>query len=397
MVRFNQSLLTEIVQRDGATIVGVYEALCQKTQITYICKCGTQETKRFHSLQYSAGAICRPCGIQQGKEKKKQTNLAKFGVEYPCQKEEYMEKQRATMLAKYGVTNALKSDAIKQKVKATNLQKYGVPSATKSAETRAKMKESLFKKYGVQNPMQSEIIRDKIIHTNMEKYGVANPMQAESVKKKLEETSLAKYGTKRPSQSTVVRDKMASSQAAKTQEDIDAMMEKTKLTSLKKYGTVSPNHSDIVKERKIQSSLAKYGTEYPMQNSKVQEKLQNCGFKRKEYTMPSGAVHRVQGYEPYALDLLLKDYTEDQIITDRKGIPRIPYTVGDKARYYFPDIFIPHTNTIIEVKSTWTYACTSDNVQLKADATRAAGYNYETWIFDGKGKRISELTIKSYS
>jgi hypothetical protein len=105
--------------------------------------------------------------------------------------------------------------------------------------------------------------------------------------------------------------------------------------------------------------------------------------------MPSGQIRKVQGYEPFALDALLKTYTEDQIKTDRRDVPRIPYTVDEKQRYYFPDIFIPHVNTIVEVKSTWTLKCKADNVDLKKKATKEKGYVYELWCFDGKGNRVS--------
>jgi len=39
--------------------------------------------------------------------------------------------------------------------------------------------------------------------------------------------------------------------------------------------------------------------------------------------MPSGDIRKVQGYEPFALDILVKKYKEDDIKTDRKDIPRI--------------------------------------------------------------------------
>ncbi len=110
--------------------------------------------------------------------------------------------------------------------------------------------------------------------------------------------------------------------------------------------------------------------------------------------MPSGAIRRVQGYEPYAIRDLLKNYTEEQILTNRKDIPRITYTVEDTKHYYFPDIYIPHINTIIEVKSLWTFHSTL-HIHLKSAATREAGYIYEIWIFDSNGNRIPEPVAES--
>ena len=104
--------------------------------------------------------------------------------------------------------------------------------------------------------------------------------------------------------------------------------------------------------------------------------------------MPIGNVRNIQGYEHYALRDLLKIYKEDEIITLRKDIPRIPYIFNSKNKYYFPDIYIPHENKIIEVKSTWTYKRDLDINKLKSEATINSGYNYETWIYDDKGNKI---------
>ncbi len=104
--------------------------------------------------------------------------------------------------------------------------------------------------------------------------------------------------------------------------------------------------------------------------------------------MPSGAVRKVQGYEPFALKELIKIYSEEQIKTDRKDVPRVQYEVDRKKRYHFPDIFIPHENKLVEVKSTWTLKCKSDNIQLKKKACEEQGFLYEIWCFNPKGKRI---------
>jgi hypothetical protein len=40
----------------------------------------------------------------------------------------------------------------------------------------------------------------------------------------------------------------------------------------------------------------------------------------KDYTMPSGKIIRVQGYEIFALDLLLRTYKEEDLIINLKEI-----------------------------------------------------------------------------
>ncbi len=107
--------------------------------------------------------------------------------------------------------------------------------------------------------------------------------------------------------------------------------------------------------------------------------------------MPSGEIRKVQGYEPFALRDLLKLYREEQIVTGRKEIPRIKYEKDGKTKYHYPDIFIPHLKMIIEVKSTWTFKCKSDNVLIKKKFAEDEGFIYEIWCYDSKGDRI-EIT-----
>ena len=98
--------------------------------------------------------------------------------------------------------------------------------------------------------------------------------------------------------------------------------------------------------------------------------------------MPSGEIRQVQGFEPYALDELVKIYTEEQIITDCKIIPRFQYQYQNKLKYYYPDIYIPHENKIIEIKSVYTINCNQEMIKLKGQACKEKGYNYEIWVYD---------------
>lgn len=103
--------------------------------------------------------------------------------------------------------------------------------------------------------------------------------------------------------------------------------------------------------------------------------------------MPSGEVRNIQGYEHFALDILLKEYNEEQIKTDRTDMPNITYTFNDKTKRYFPDIYIPYKNLIIEVKSDWIYNKQFELNKIKEKYTKEYGYTYEVWIFDRKGNR----------
>jgi hypothetical protein len=58
---------------------------------------------------------------------------------------------------------------------------------------------------------------------------------------------------------------------------------------------------------------------------------------------------------------------------------------------YFSDIFIPHENRIIEVKSTWTYkkGILQGKLQLQKEACERNGYTYMYMIYDDFGNRLS--------
>lgn len=123
------------------------------------------------------------------------------------------------------------------------------------------------------------------------------------------------------------------------------------------------------------------------------EKASKNAYKLKEYIFPSGRVEKVQGYEHYALDELIinEKMNESDIITGCKNVPPIWYNdkTGKKHRHYV-DIFIHSQNKCIEVKSTWTAQKKKDNIFLKQNAAKELGYNYEIWVYDGKGIRVEK-------
>jgi hypothetical protein len=107
--------------------------------------------------------------------------------------------------------------------------------------------------------------------------------------------------------------------------------------------------------------------------------------------MPSGKTISVQGYEPFALDCLIQNeqIKEEDIVLGCKNVPTIWYNdeLGKKHRHYV-DIFIPRLNKCIEVKSTWTKEKKKDCIFLKQNAAKELGYNYEIWVYDGKGNIV---------
>jgi hypothetical protein len=346
--KFNIELLTNKIEEDNATLVGDYsEKLTRNNEISYICSCGKECNKNFYTaINESGGFKCPDCVhlYTYGKPKKQKQNLTK---------EEIQNKIKETNRKKYGTDYGFQSEIVKQKIKESCFKKYGVEYSLQSKEVKNKGKETCLKKYGVEYSSQAEIIKQKTKDTNIEKYGSDCVLKVDEIKTKIKETLI------------------------------------------KKYGVEHPMYINGIKEKMKRTSLEKYGVEYPTQLVEIQEKAIHTAKAYKNYTTPSGKVIKVQGFEPYALDELYKLYSEDDIITDRKFVPKIEYLDNSTKKFYFPDIYIKSINKIIEVKSNWTYKTNERKCILKGKACIDKYYKFELWIYDKAGKNkniISEFT-----
>ena len=137
--------------------------------------------------------------------------------------------------------------------------------------------------------------------------------------------------------------------------------------------------------------FSKYGVEFPMQNSNSFLKQQKNGKTLRPFVFKSGTEVMVRGYEPKALKYLEDNkYTEDSIIINLKLMPKIWYNEDNIKHRYYPDIYIPKENLIIEVKSTFTYNRHLGKNLLKRQACLDAGYNFKFMIFDKDGNLLND-------
>jgi hypothetical protein len=127
------------------------------------------------------------------------------------------------------------------------------------------------------------------------------------------------------------------------------------------------------------------------EKKEIIKKQLSTGYKNKDYILPSGNIIKVQGYEHWALDELLEIYNEEDVITCGQMPIIIPYIFNNKNKNYFPDIFIPKENKIIEIKSTWTYEKDKEQNSAKFEATKNAGYIFECWVYN---KNKEKITLK---
>lgn len=261
-------------------------------------------------------------------------------------------------------------DSILAKRKQTVQDKYGVDNISKSEQVRARLSET--------TSATSDIRVAKTRKTNLERYGVESTNSLPEVQAKKRATLLERYGVDHQMKITSAQ----VSVSRKNSENAPARLEKAKIANLERYGSGNPSSNSGVKEKRTATMIERFGVANANQNAEIHEKKLKSNYLAKDYTLPSGKVVRVQGYENLALDELLKVYSEDEISIGRSNVPRLPYLMNNSTHYYFPDFYIPKENLIIEVKSAWTYLNNRTMTHLKRDAVLDHGYNHKFLIYD---------------
>ena len=123
---------------------------------------------------------------KESREKARQTNNNKLGVDYPTQSEKVRQKVKQSMINNYGVDNNFKRPEIReQAIKASH-----------SNEANHKRKLTNIDRYGYENPAQSELVKDKMRNTNIARRGVPYPVSNEEVFNKQIQTNMERYGVK---------------------------------------------------------------------------------------------------------------------------------------------------------------------------------------------------------
>ena len=189
-------------------------------------------------------------------EKRKQTNLSRFGTEYATQNGDIKQKQIDTCMQRYGTSTPLQNEEIKQTMQEHNIEKYGVEHPMQLESVRDKQHQTVLDKYGVDNVSQLSSTREKIQKTWIEKYGVDNPMKCTLVIEKMSDTIRENHGVAWPMQS-------------------DKIKQKRESTYLEHYGETHPLKSEDVQMRVKQTLIDKYGQSTPMNVPEFRDKYNN--------------------------------------------------------------------------------------------------------------------------
>jgi len=245
-----------------------------------------------------------------------------------------------------------------------------VVSSTKRAWTPAqKQQDSKNKRIAAagRTPEQIQNQTTRAKETCRKKYGVEWATQSAEYKAKSRATKLARYGNEYFNGNK----KTMCAWRSKSESELIEIVNKRRITCFERYGVENPFMKPGVRTKSAKSN--------------------SCG---REYTLPSGRIIGVRGYEDAAINILLEDYTEDELMFDDRmsqyQLPVFDYVnVNLHTAKYYPDIYIPGKNKLIEVKSPWwwdgkgspRYVSRLQNNLRKRDAVISAGFEYEVWLF----------------
>ena len=322
--------------------------------------------------QSPVNIICDICKCERIMPYGEYYNNIKNGGFYSCNKCKTI-KYRKTCLEKYGVEYAFQNEDVKNKIKNTNLEKYGCENVFQNEDIKEKSKQTCLKKYGVEFYFESKERTEKIKKTKLDRYNDENYNNIEKTK----ETCLEKYK---------VDSYMKTEDFMKISKDYNfkyrkEIIKKTKSTNLDIYGCENVFQNQNIKDKIKETCLKKYGFEYPSQNEEFFIKCQKQRFKKYQYG--NSELYYQGSYEKDFLDIY---YNKIKIT---KANP-FEYYLNNKIHIYFPDFYLPDYNTIIEIKSSYTYNKEYEINMIKKDTCLKNNFNF-LFIIDKEYTEIEKL------
>lgn len=186
-IKYGSNIDVKIVDLPkGSSIkIDVYCDLCHKnnnvqwswyyksyTENGYYCcnKCKGSKIKKTNLKKYGSTS---PLGNKDILDKLQKTNLEKYGNVCSLHGDDVKKKVIKTFNKNWGggIGSHMNDDDIKNKIKNINIEKYGIEYPTKNKNVSRKIKETNLEKYGVENIGQLDNIKNKIKNTHKEKYG----------------------------------------------------------------------------------------------------------------------------------------------------------------------------------------------------------------------------------
>lgn len=232
------------------------------------------EVKRGRSVVDKDSCGSKECSLS----KRRETNIAKYGVESYTQAESFKKKAKKTCMERYGEENYRQTAECKERARATCQEKYGVDHYHQTEECRERIKQTSLAKYGTEHHSQTKEWTDKVLQTSMERYGVDHYSKTEEYKERFAQTCLDRYGVTHPSHLPEVIEKQKETSIERYGSDhyskTDEYLLRVKDTSLKKFGVANYAKTTECKQKMQETCLERYGVMFPAQNPEVKEKTE---------------------------------------------------------------------------------------------------------------------------
>lgn len=311
------------------------------------CLCGHVSTSGTQMKRHKQG--CDVWKARDAKavraERKRATNIARYGVEDATQTPEARARRAATNVARYGADNPFAKGAstfqkvqdaidgkrpvlkgadnpfakpdVQEKVRAAMVEKYGAANPQQVGEIRARTRDTMHARYGGEL-LGSPVLREQINATNLARYGTTEPSRTPEVTGRIRQTNLARYGVEWTNQDPDVRRRQLETmfahydgkhyfaseegkrevRAALTERygvefpgAIDGHWEKAVAAFRERYGVDHPLQLGEFLDKRVQTNREVYGADSPLQNPEV------MGRWRKTSRMNWGATHPMKNRE----------------------------------------------------------------------------------------------------
>jgi hypothetical protein len=411
--RKDYDTLKSEVEKEGFSLITTNDNYTNNKNISVVCKCGNEWNCSLSDLK--RGRNCLNCKT----EKTYSTNNILYGVDNVFQNEDIKKKSKETCMKNHGCQFAQQSETVREKTTKTSMEKYGYKRAFCKPGVYKKIKDTCLEKYGFTFPLQSKFIQEKINNTFISLCGKKRPFGTEYYANII----LEKYGNTifvcTEHFKNVMLEKYGSEFYVNSEHYKKQMMEKygcefyvnseeCKKQMMEKYGCEFYVNSEECKKQMMEKygcefyvncehfkkqMMEKYGCEFPLQNDKLFSKMLASSFRRRIYKYGDGSSTMIQGYE----DLALKELEDSKLYSkieagDSPNIPTFWYEFNGKKHKYYPDIYIPLNNTIIEVKSTYYFEKDKEKNLAKAiEVSKTYKFFFYVYFDRKKSKTVYSL------
>lgn len=182
------------------------------------------------------------------------------------------ERRKETNVSKYGGTSPLCSPAVREKLSDTCMARYGETSYSRTAECKDKTRRTCLERYGQDCVLLVPEVKDRIRETNIKNYGYPCPLESKDVKRRIKDAFLDKYGVDNPMKDDAVKLRAKDAWSNKSAEEISAIREKRESTCLRIYGYKSAQMAPSIRDKRKGTMKSRYGKEYASQVPEFKDK-----------------------------------------------------------------------------------------------------------------------------